>query len=102
MTVLLNARQRWECPNCPVTAATVGASNRFHYCRGLNGIYAPMVLAGTRCEITAVERQDWIRGELVQYDGAGRPIMSVITTRDDGQDVVVYAPTARGQGMVYQ
>jgi hypothetical protein len=53
-----------------------------------------MVPAGTRCKVEAVEREDYINGDLVQVDGRGRPVMSVITTRDDGQDCTVYAPTA--------
>jgi hypothetical protein len=53
-----------------------------------------MVPVGTRCKVEAVEREDYINGDLVQVDGDGRPVMSVITTRDDGQDCTVYAPTA--------
>jgi len=42
-----------------------------------------------------VVRQDYVAGEIVQYDGWGRPIMSVITERPDGSnDVAVLAPTA--------
>lgn len=54
-----------------------------------------MVLDGTRCKIEAREREDYINGELVQYDKAGRPIQNVTTTRDQGQDCAVYAPTAK-------
>ena len=42
----------------------------------------------------AVEREDFIHGEDVRYDADGRPVAAVVTTRDDGNDVVVYAPTA--------
>jgi hypothetical protein len=68
---------------------------RFHNCRGLAGLSAPMVPAGTRCKVEAVERGDYVRDELVQTDSDGRPVMSVVTTRDDGNDVAVYAPTAQ-------
>lgn len=54
-----------------------------------------MVQAGIRCEVRAVEREDWIGRELVQTDGEGRPIMAVVTTRDEGTDCAVYAPTAQ-------
>ncbi len=91
---ILQAAQRWTCPNCPATAVTTGQANRFHTCRGLRGLQAPMVLEGTRCKVIAVEREDYTAGEDVQTDSEGRPVMSVITVRDDGQDCVVYAPTA--------
>jgi hypothetical protein len=53
-----------------------------------------MVPAGTRCKVEAVERGDWVGKERVQLDGEGRPVMSVVTTRDDGQDCTVLAPSA--------
>lgn len=95
-TVLLAREQRWECPNCDQAAVTHEAQphTRFHACRGLLGLTTPMVPAGTRCKIEAREREDYIGGDIVQYAGNGRPIMSVITTRDDGQDCTVYAPCA--------
>jgi hypothetical protein len=93
----LAAERRWECPNCDHTDVTREAQphTRFHNCPGLAGLSAPMVPAGTRCKVEAVERGDYVRGELVQTDGNGRPVMSVVTTRDDGNDVAVYAPTAQ-------
>lgn len=95
---LLNHPQsNWVCPNCDFTDVTyeVGPHSRFHNCRGLKGLSAPMVPEGTRCEIKANEREDYVNGEIVQRDGDGRPIMNVITTRDGGQDCAVYAPTAQ-------
>ena len=56
-----------------------------------------MVPAGTRCKVEAVEREDYVGKERVQTDANGRPVMSVVTVRDDGQDVAVLAPTASGQ-----
>jgi hypothetical protein len=52
-----------------------------------------MVPAGTRAKVYAREREDYIGGELVQLH-EGRPVMSVITERDEGQDCAVFAPTA--------
>lgn len=96
--VLLVAEHRWECPNCDATdvTKTPGVHSRFHSCRGLRGLTAPMVPAGTRAKVEAVERGDWVGGELVQTDCHGRPVMSVVTTRDDGTDCTVFAPTAKG------
>lgn len=88
--------RRWECPNCDHTDVTREAlpHTRMHPCRGLRGLTVPMVEAGTRCKIEAVERGDYIGDDIVQVDGDGRPVMSVLTTRDDGQDCTVYAPAA--------
>ncbi len=96
--LLAAPERRWSCPNCSHTDVTREAQphSRFHNCAGLAGLSAPMVPAGTRCKVKAHEREDYIGGELVQFDGNGRPIMSVEVTRDDGNDVAVYAPTARG------
>jgi len=93
----LVAERRWACPNCTLEEVTYEAAphSRFHACRGLAGLTAPMVPAGTRCKVEAVERGDYVRGELVQTDGNGRPVMSVVTTRDDGTDAAVFAPTAQ-------
>ena len=53
-----------------------------------------MVPDGTKCKVEAIERGDYIDKEIVRVDGNGRPIMSIITSRDNGQDCTVYAPTA--------
>jgi hypothetical protein len=101
MTVpILNAERRWVCPNCDLKDVTSMAQphTRFHSCAGLAGISAPLVPEGTKASVRAVEREDYIGREHVTYDGNKRPIMSVITTRDDGQDCAVLAPTATGKG----
>lgn len=97
---ILSREQRWECPNCTTTDLTREAQphTRMHSCRGLNGLTAPMVAAGTRCKVEAVEREDYVGRELVTVDGDGRPVMAVVTTRDDGNDVAVFAPCATASG----
>ena len=92
--MILTGEQHWVCPNCPASAVTVGADNRFHACPELAGLLAPMVLDGVRARVRAVVREDYVRGEDVRRDGEGRPVMAVVTTRDDGEDCAVYAPTA--------
>lgn len=94
--LLAAPERRWECPNCDATDVTrhVGPHSRFHACRGLRGLTAPMVPAGTKAKVTAHEREDYIGGDMVQTDGEGRPVMSIVTTRDEGQDVTVLAPCA--------
>jgi hypothetical protein len=98
MTVLLQQEQHWSCPNCTLTEVTheTNPHVRFHACRGLKGLTAPMVPAGTACKVEAVERGDYVGDEIVTVDGDGRPVMAVVTTRDNGNDVAVFAPCARG------
>lgn len=55
----------------------------------------PMVQDGVRAKITVVEREDYIGRERPRMH-EGRPIMAVTTTRDDGEDRVIFAPTAQG------
>lgn len=95
MVVLLATENRWACPNCTFTDLTHEAQPhvRFHRCRR-NGLTAPMVPAGTKAKVEAVERADWVGKELVQTDAHGRPVMAIRTTRDDGIDCAVLAPTA--------
>lgn len=102
MVVLLNPKSFWECPNCDLKDVTheAGPHSRFHSCRGLKGISAPMIPAGTRARVYTKEREDYINDETVQVDGDGRPIMAVITERDDGQDCAVLAPLAGAGGEV--
>ncbi|OII61207.1 hypothetical protein BJP40_06685 [Streptomyces sp. CC53] len=97
---ILRPEQRWECPNCELKQVTHEAKphTRFHPCRGLKGLAAPMVPAGTKCKVEAVEREDYVGKELVTVDGESRPIMRVETTRDDGNDVAVFAPCATAGG----
>ena len=51
-----------------------------------------MLEAGVRAEVRAVEREDYIGDE-----HTGR-YMAVVTERNDGQDVAVFAPAAKGEG----
>lgn len=88
--------QHWVCPNCHFTDVTHEANphTRFHPCRGLKGLSAPMIPEGTTAKVTASEREDYIGKEHVQLDGENRPVMAVVTTRDEGQDCTVFSPAA--------
>jgi len=95
--VLLHTEHRWSCPNCTYEDVTylTGPHSRYHACAGLYGLSVAMVPAGTACKITAVEREDYIGREDVQYaPETGRPVALIVTTRDDGQDCAVLAPCA--------
>lgn len=91
--------QHWECPNCEHVAVSrrvaVGpgeSTTEFHHCRGMAGMWAPMVPEGTKAKSVAVEREDYIGGDDVRTDGEGRPVMAVSIVRDEGEDRAVYAP----------
>jgi hypothetical protein len=98
MAVLLGAERIWACPNCVQRARTTrpDAPIPFHACRGLRGLSAPLVPEGTRAKVETVERGDWVGREDVQTDGEGRPVMAIVTTKDEGQDCAILAPTAVG------
>jgi hypothetical protein len=90
---LINGSKHWYCPNCTSTTVTLQAMVRplLHPCRGLHGIIAPMVAVGTKAKVTAVEREDYIGDEQAHR------VMSVVTERDDGQDVAIFAPASVGR-----
>lgn len=87
---------RWYCPNCGLRKRTKepGLGVLLHTCPKLHDLTAPMLTEGTAAKVEARLREDYVGDELVQIHD-GRPYMSVVTTRDDGQDVVVFPPTAR-------
>lgn len=84
----------WHCPNCQEAARTVDDKLPMHNCVGTAGLFIPLVPREQKAEVVVNERQDYIGDEDVQYDGLGRPTMSVTTKRDDGEDCTIYAPTA--------
>lgn len=86
----------WVCANgCGAADRTPGSvPNRFHSCTALSGMLSPLVPEGTSCKVEAREREDYVGRERVQYNGDGRPVASVVTTRDDGEDCVAFAPCA--------
>jgi hypothetical protein len=98
--VIITAEHRWSCPNCPQTHVTHEARPHtpFHPCRGLKGLTAPFIAAGTKAKVETKEREDYVGSESVTLDGEERPIMAVITTRDDGTDCAVMAPSATTSG----
>lgn len=84
----------WSCVVCTEAARTVDDAIPMHRCPGTKGLLTPLVLDGTRAKIQVMEREDYVGDELVQTDGDGRPVMSIVTTRDDGQDCIVFPPSA--------
>lgn len=86
----------WECPNCHLQKRTQGPlpSSPFHNCSSLYGLTAPLLRLGVKAKVTAHEREDYVGHDDVQLDNRGRPVMSVVTTRDNGMDTAVFVPTA--------
>lgn len=103
MSVVLRSTQFWTCPNCYRTDVThePRPHTRFHTCSGLRGLTAPMLPDGTKAKVEAIEREDYVGREIVQLDPEKRrPVMAVKTTRDTGEDRIVFAPTASASGRI--
>lgn len=99
---MIDFARRWYCPNCLATDVTREARIhvRYHTCPGLRYLSAPMVPVGTKAKVELHEREDY-EGQDVGHtflDSTGRPVMSIVTTRDDGTDTMVFAPTASAKG----
>ena len=88
---------RWQCPNCDLehVTRTREPHTPYHTCGGLRGLSAPFIPAGTKAKVAATERGDYVGTELVQTDRNGRPVMNIITERDEGLDCAVLAPCAQ-------
>jgi hypothetical protein len=99
-TPLLVASQDWCCPNCPAAETTRPLppnASRYHSCPGLHGLNAPLIRAGTRCTVTAEERQDYLNGDRQATGDDGKAYMAVRTIRGDGEDLLVNAGLARAE-----
>lgn len=96
----LSQERHWSCPNCNYTRVTYKSGRQavVHTCRGLRGLIAPLVEDGIKVKVTARERDDYLDGAVAQVDGEGRPVMAIVTTRDDGEDCRVLAPLATLRG----
>lgn len=89
----------YYCPQCGKEDITTDPPNprshRTHVCPKLRFLSVPLVRKGTAAKIEVLERQDYVGKDLVAVDPERhRPVQAVVTTRDDGQDTAVYAPTA--------
>lgn len=100
---MIDLRGEWSCPNCIVKAflpPPKPGQTHLHTCPGLHGLTAPLLPPGVRAKVEIREREDYVGQETVRLH-EGRPVMSVVTTRDDGQDVIVFAPTASITGAAH-
>ena len=87
----------WHCPACGLTDRTQqhGYHVRYHTCPKTRMLSIAMLPAGTAGKIVVHEREEYVGKEIVQYDQAGRALVSAETVRDNGNDLIVYAPMAR-------
>lgn len=94
--VLRPVLREWWCPACRLMHQTRGSANKvpLHACKAHKGLTVAMVPAGKAGKVERRDREDYVGSEDVQVDGDGRPVMSTVTTRDDGEDAVIFAPTA--------
>lgn len=87
--------KHWSCPNCDQQCVSRGVGihqTPMHTCPGLKMLSAPLVEDGVECKVEAKVREDYVGREDVTYDEDGKPIMAVETTREEGNDVAVFAP----------
>ncbi len=99
-TLLVHTVTDWYCPNCGMTDQTRTETRphvRMHPCASMDGFLAPMVLKGVKAKVEMRLWDDYEGKEHTQHNAAGRPVMSIVTTRDNGTDAVVFAPTATGR-----
>jgi hypothetical protein len=92
--------QGWYCPNCLVTDVTAPlppGQSRYHACAGLHGLNAPLIRSGLDAKVEAEERQDYLNGDQQAAGDDGKVYMAVRTTRDDGDDVTVFAGLAHAE-----
>lgn len=88
----------WYCPNCGISeriAKLPPTSSRFHICPGLHNLTAPLIRASVYAKVEAVEREDYLNGEIQATGDDGKPYMSIVTTRDDGEDLMANAGLAQ-------
>ena len=101
MTPPIIARD-WYCPRCQARAQLPlprRGQTHMHTCPGLRMLSAPLYPVGVAAKVELREPEDYIGREIVQRDPElNRPVQSVVTTRDDGTDTLVYAPMATAQG----
>lgn len=84
----------WVCVrDCGSHARTYDDKLPHHRCKRMGGLMVALIPVGQKAKVEAIERQDYVGDDIVDYTD-GRVIMSTVVTRDDGQDCTAYAPCA--------
>ena len=95
--------REWYCPNCTTTDTTreLRPHTRFHTCPKLRFLTAPLLEVTVKAKVALTEREDYVNNEAVFLDPEKqRPVMNIVTIRDEGTDAMVFAPTATLRGAV--
>jgi hypothetical protein len=94
MTTGIALHKDWVCAKgCGAGARTYSDRLPHHRCKLMGGLMVGLIPVGQKAKVEAIERQDYVGDDLVDYTD-GKVIMSTVITRDDGQDCTVYAPCA--------
>jgi aminoglycoside phosphotransferase len=70
-------------------------SSQYHNCPRLHSLSAPLVRAGVKAKVEAVEREDYLGPDEQTMGDDGKAYMAIHTTRDEGDDLVVHPGVAR-------
>lgn len=98
--LLIPPFEDWWCPNCGINERIAGLppnAGRYHTCPRLHMLTAPLIRAGVYAKVEAEERADYLGREIQETGDDGKPYMAVRTTRNDGDDLMVNAPTAQAR-----
>ena len=94
--IVIRMDTNWQCNSCGmqhVEPARAEVITPMHACGGMAGAWVPFVPANSTARLRVEERQDYIGKDTPFVDAKGRPIMSVYTMREDGEDCHILAPT---------
>lgn len=102
MPLLTVPYEDWYCPNgCYAAdrhAPLPPNATRYHPCPKLHGLSAPLVRVGSDCAVEAIEREDYLNGEIQATGDDGKAYMAVTTRYADGHnDLAVNAGLARAR-----
>lgn len=94
MTTGIALHKDWVCArDCGSHARTFDDKLPHHRCKRMGGLMVALIPAGQKAKVEAIERQDYVGSDIVDYTD-GKVIMSTVVIRDDGQDCTAYAPCA--------
>lgn len=95
--IAIDMDRRWQCNSCGrlhvTQASNEGVQTPMHQCAALAGTWVPFVPGNTDGVLRLEVRQDYVGKDTPFVDANGRPIMSVYTMREDGEDCHILAPT---------
>lgn len=99
--IAIDMDRQWQCNSCGrqhvTKASREGVQVPLHQCAGLAGTWVPFVPAKSTAVLRLQEREDYIGKDTPFTDINGRPIQSVYTVREDGEDCHILAPTVNMQ-----